>query len=180
LRRFLLLFFPDNGLGGHQFGPRYWYFAWPAAGLTAAAALRDTEGWITVLRHRIHLPSFAALQVVGFLGTTLMVAVLFRIYVDLRREVYLVQPPLLPAVVLLPESRPIVVAPWQPRPYYAFSHDLARNGTDFNGPILYGRADTPQAAEIACTLPGRTVYRWQSPGTLERVDCKALPGVTTN
>jgi hypothetical protein len=176
---FFFFFFPENGLGGHQFGPRYWYFAWPAVGLTAGAALRDTEGWITVLRHRIHLPSFAALQVVGFLGTTLVVAGLFRVYVDLRREVYLVQPPQLPAVVLLPAPRPIVVAPWQPRPYYASDHELSRNGTDFNGPILYGYGGTPQAAEIACSLPGRTVYRWQSPGKLEKVDCEALPGATT-
>ena len=178
---FFFLFFPDNGPGGHQFGPRYWYFAWPAVGLTAGAALRnteggDTEGWITVLRQRIHLPSFAALQLVGFLGTTLVVAILFRMYVDLRREVYLAQPPLLPAVVLLPVPRPMVVVPWQPRPYYASDHELSRNGTDFNGPILYGYGGTPGAAEIACTLRGRTVYRWQGAGKLERVDCDALAG----
>jgi hypothetical protein len=172
-----LFFLPD--LGGHQFGPRYWYFAWPAVGLTAGAVLCDAEGWITVLRYRIHLPSFAALQVAGFLGTTLVVASLFRIYVDMRREVYLVQPPLLPAVVLLPMSRPIVVVPWQRRVYHAFSHDLDRNGTDFSDPLLYGRADEPQAAEIACRLPGRTVYRWLSRDKLELVDCGALHGLTT-
>jgi hypothetical protein len=169
----VLVFFFFTDVGGHQFGPRYWLFAWPTIVLTIGTELLQADGWMRFFRWRLHLPTFAVLQVVGFAGTTFAIALLFRNYVDARREVYEVRPPLTPSLVLIP-PREFTLSPWHPDPYLARTKDFTRNGTDFSGSVLYGRADVPGAIELACRLEGRTVYLWQSPGQLKQVDCREV------
>jgi hypothetical protein len=171
--------FPE--LGGHQFGPRYWLFAFAPMALTTAALPIDRDGWLLLGGRRLHLPrlhlprlhlpSLAALQIAGFAAMAVMVGVSFRLYADMRREVYHPWPPAVPATVLIP-SRTIIPTPWQRAPAVADSRDFTRNGTDFDAPVLYGRADAPDAIKLACSLPGRAVYLWQDAGHLARIDCR--------
>jgi hypothetical protein len=51
------------------------------------------------------------------------------------------------------------------------SLDFTRNDLDWTGPILYGRADVPDAVARSCRLRGREVYRWEPPGRLVREIC---------
>ena len=75
-----------------------------------------------------------------------------------------------PAVVLLP-TRKLVLWPWQSHKVTMYSLDFTRNDLDLNGPILYGRADVPDAVARSCRLKGREVYRWEPPGRLVREVC---------
>ncbi len=170
----LFVFFPD--FGGSQFGPRYWFFAWAPMALTIGAALVEPDSRLRLARWRPDLPTLAALQLVSFAGTTLVLAVFFRLYFDARRVVYADPPPVAPAIVtpaiVLFPSRDIVLGPWQILPYRETDSDLTRNGTDFDGAVLYGRGGYPRFLAQACALPGgRAIYIWQAPGRLERATC---------
>jgi hypothetical protein len=164
-------FFPE--IGGHQFGPRYWLFAIGPMALTAASLPIDASGWLALEGRRVHLPTFAGWHVAGFAVMIAVVAIDFRFYVDERREVLSTLPPVTPAVVLIP-SRELTTNRWQSRPDLALSMDFTRNGTDFSGPILYGRADVPRATELACGMRKRAVFIWRNAGDLQRIDCDQL------
>lgn len=161
-------FFLD--IGGHQFGPRYWYFAFPPMALTVAALQADEAGWISLAGWRLHGPSFASICAAGFLATTVVIAPTFLIYTHARRQVYDPLPASLPAVVLIP-TRHLTVFPWQFRPYLAEAKDFTRNDAAYEGKILYGHADSPSAIDRACSLPGRSVYLWEESRTLRPVTC---------
>ncbi len=161
------VFYPADG--GHQYGPRYWFFAWPTVALTIGAAVGE-DGFARLGRWRVHLPTLAAVKVAGYVGFALVFSVFLRLYVEARRAVYEVSPPETPAVVLLPERR-FRLSPWQGNPYPAFARDFTRNDLDFQAPVLYGRGDLVGSAGLACTLAGRHVYRWEEPGRLRPVPC---------
>jgi len=178
-------FFPNGG--GHQYGPRYWFFAWPTIALTIGSALStkslsaEYDDFIDIValsplkrplsRHwRVHLPTLAAAQLIGYLSFAVVFAGVLRDYVDARRLVYATPVQRQPAVVLIP-VRQIRLSPWQTRPFYAFPTDFTRNGFGYNDPVLYGRAGYPRMIERACTLPDRTVYVWESPSALRAVNC---------
>jgi len=157
-------FFFFASAGGHRFGPRYWFFAWPPAMLTLATALADAPGWLRVHRWRLHLPTLAWLHLAVYAGTSVVVGTYFAQYVAIRRAVYAVVPPSQPAIVLIP-TRLLRLSVWQTSPTRAGSADFSRNGVEFDKPVLYGRADDgiDNAAlyvRRACALPGRRVYRW--------------------
>jgi hypothetical protein len=164
-------FFPE--IGGHQFGPRYWLFAIGPTALTAASLPIDPGGWLALEGRRVHLATFAAWHLAGFAVMIAVVAIDFRYYVDERREVLTTLPPVTPSVILIP-SRELTTHQWQSRPDLALSMDFTRNGTDFSGPILYGRADVPRAAELACGMRKRAVFIWRNAGDLQRIDCDQL------
>jgi hypothetical protein len=160
--------------GGHRFGPRYWFFAWPTAMLTIATGLTYDRDWLHLPRLRLHLPTLAALHLPLYAGTALTIAFFNSQYVAARRAVYAATPPLTPAIILIP-TRMLPVSRFETSPIRAGSADFARNDLDFTNPVLYGRADdggTRQALYIAraCTL-GRHVYVWQPSGTLTEIAC---------
>ena len=165
------VFYPSDG--GHQYGPRYWFFAWPAAALTIGAASRDHAGFALLGRWRVHLPTLAVLQSAAYLSFTLSFAVVLRLYVDTRRAVYDTFPPATPAVVLIPDRQ--FRLGWQPRPFRAHAKEFSRNDLDFHNPVLYGRGDKPQLWRLACTLPGRHLYLWEGPGSLRPLPCPDAP-----
>jgi hypothetical protein len=164
---FFLLYPHDPG---HQYGPRYWYFAWPSLALTVGAAFPGKDGVARVLGFRVHLPTLALLQGATYLAFTLAFALFLRLYVDARRAVYATPPPTTPAIILIPD-RDLTLWAGQIVPFKAWSRDFTRNPFTFDAPVLYGRGDEPRFAAVACTLPGRAVYAWRGPGEMEKVAC---------
>ena len=192
-------FFPNAA--GHQYGPRYWFFAWPTIALTigstlsarflsaehddfvdivaqASLALRPARTLSPLKRPlsrqlRVHLPTLAAAQLVGYLSFAVVFTAVLRDYVDARRVVYTTLVSRQPAVVLVP-NREIRLSPWQTPPFFASASEFTRNGFSYNDPVLYGRGDNPRLIERACTLPHRTVYVWESPTALRTVNCPQL------
>ena len=156
--------------GGHQYGPRYWFWAFPVCVVTVVTALVDTSGLLRVGSRRVAFEGFSAccllcggVTFAGLLMTT-------RTYMQARREVYAAAPPMQPATVMVPD-RVLVLWPWQAKPIVALSPDFTRNDPPFTGPILYVRDNVEDSIQRACRLPGRHVYRWVPPGGLQQVGC---------
>jgi len=171
----VIFFFLYPNTGGHEFGPRYWFFAWPGAMLTVATGLAEGPSWLRAGRLRLHAPSLAAAHAPLFLGVTLSIAAFTHLYVDMRREVYAAVPPLLPALVLIP-TRNLMVTGLQTEPIIAHSADFTRNGVTLDKDVLYARADLVfrkrlAFTALACRVPGRHIYAWRVPGVLEPVVC---------
>jgi len=172
-----VFFFLYPNTGGHEFGPRYWFFAWPGAMLSIATGLANAEtgAWLRAGRLRLHAPSLAAAHSPIFLGVTISIAAFNHLYVDARRQVYAATPPQLPALVLIP-TRNLMVTELQTEPIIAHSADFSRNGVDLNKDVLYGRADILFKYRVgfimlACRVPGRHLYLWRAPGVLDPVTC---------
>ena len=171
----IAFFFLFAHAGGHRFGPRYWFFAWPPTIVTIATALLTGDGWLRLKHWRLHVPTLAALHLPLYATFALGVALYHGAYVSLRREVYAARPPQLPAIVLIP-TRLLPLTRWQTRPTAAGSADFARNGVDIDAPLIYGRADNATRDQghfvaMACSLRDRHVYVWRAPGALDAVDC---------
>jgi len=156
--------------GGHQYGPRYWFWAFPVCVVTVVTALVDTSGLLRVGSRRVAFERFAAccllcgsVAFAGLLMTT-------RTYMQARQEVYAAAPPMQPATVMVPD-RLLVLWPWQAAPIMAHSLDFTRNDPPFTGPILYARDNVEDSISRACRLPDRHVYRWVAPGELQQVGC---------
>ena len=167
------LYFPHDG--GHQYGPRYWFWAWPLASLTVCDGLSQRKGIF-----RLDPISYQRIVCASLLSYAMVLPTLVfttRAYIDARRIVF--QPPrtalagqTTAAIVLLP-SRWI-----QPLPRLVpqlrmleNSGDLVRNDVDSRNRILYGRLDAPDALPRACSMHGRSVLIWQAPRILTQVRC---------
>jgi hypothetical protein len=150
-------FFPD--FGGHQYGPRYWFFGWPTMALTVGAAL-NRSSWLPLKGQRLDIPTVAVLQCASYLGVSIISAIWLRIYFDERRAVFDAIPPKVPALVLVPSS-PIGI-----------SGDFARNDFLYRNAVLYGRGDTQADFKRACEFDGRAVYIWsQRTSSLRELHC---------
>ncbi len=166
--------YPANG--GHEFGPRYWFFAWPAAMLSLATGLGVGEaGWLRVGRWRLDAGALAAAHLPAFLGMGVATSLFTHLYVDQRRQVEGAVPPGQRALVLIP-TRALMISRWQSVPITAHSADFCRNGTDTTADVLYGRADNNFLqgglfTRNACAFAGRPVYVWRAPGVMVSVDC---------
>ena len=156
--------------GGHQYGPRYWFWAWPFAALTVATAMVDASGQLHLPGRTVSFDRFAAATLAFAAGAFCVLLVTTHAYIETRREVYRFARPDAPAIVLLP-SRELLIWPWQVAYLYSNSLDFTRNDLDWTGPILYGRADVPDAVARSCRLRAREVYRWEPPGRLAREVC---------
>ena len=165
------VFYPNDP--GHQYGPRYWYFAWPSIVLTIGPELSAAGGVVRVIGRRFNLTSLTNKQLYVFAGFTIGFAVFLRMYVDERRSLYAVQVPETPAIVLVPDWSFIIV-PWQIDPFRALAKDFTRNGLDYDAEVLYARGDDPKFVKQACAMAEYHVFRWHSPGSLEKVNCAAL------
>ena len=161
----LFIFYPHSP--GHQYGPRYWYFAWPCAALTIGPDLAAAGSAIALAGRRFGLAELTRRQLYLFAGFTIGFAVFLRMYVDERRAIYAVPVPETPAIVLVPD-RHFVLVPWQIRPFLVADMDMTRNGLNYDGKILYGRAEF---AGAACAMTGYHLFVWRGPGPLEPVKC---------
>jgi hypothetical protein len=156
--------------GAHQYGPRYWFWAWPVSILTITSGLVDEAGYFRFRSRRVAFEPFVAACLVYAAGAFCVLLVTTHYYMVARRVVYAVPEPQTRSVVLLP-TRLLTIWPWQDTPINAWSEDFVRNDIDFAGRVLFGRADAPDAVLRACRLDGREVYRWEAPGHLIRVVC---------
>jgi len=174
----VIFFFLYPHTGGHEYGPRYWFFAWPGAMLglaTGLAAEGEAGAWLAFGRRRLHAPTLAAAHAPVFLGVCIAMAAFTHLYIDQRRAVYQALPSQTPALVLIP-SRKLMLTPLQAEPITAHSADFCRNGVDLDKGVLYARADEafqhqPQFTTYACLLPGKHIYLWRAPGVLDPVAC---------
>jgi hypothetical protein len=164
--------------GGHQYGPRYWFWAWPPAVLTVTSGLLDGSGRLRLFGSRPNFTGFAA-ACLAYAGSAFCVLlVTTHAYIAARRAVYDVAPAPMRSVVLVP-ARWVMVWPWQIGPILFPPNEFTRNGIGFDGPTLYGQGALDDAEARACRLSGRAVFRWQEPGRLEPVDCReARPPVS--
>ena len=156
--------------GGHQYGPRYWFWAFPICVVAVVTSLVDTSGLLRVGGRHVAFEGFAAccllcgsILFAGLLVTT-------RVYMQARQEVYATLPPMQPAIVLVPD-RLLVLWPWQQESIEALSLDFTRNDPSFTGPVLFARYNTEHSVLRACQLPDRNVYRWITPGKLQAMTC---------
>jgi hypothetical protein len=158
--------------GGHQYGPRYWFWAWPIAVFTITSGAVDACGYLHLSGRRIAFERLATAWLAYAAGAFCMLLVTTHMYIRARQVVYAVPPPETPAVVLLP-TRFIRAWPWQldDRLSVASRLEFTRNDIDFDGPVLYGRDNLPDSTTRACRLAGRAVFRWREPGALARVTC---------
>jgi hypothetical protein len=161
------VFYPDYG--GFQFGPRYWFFAWPTLPLTVAALLRD-RGTLRLGRYQPDPGMLAVLQACVFLGFTAGYATFTRMQTEIRAAVYREMPPSVPAVVLIASQSEVRLTRLQLEPLRLDAEDFARNGTDFTGSVLYGR-DLPEFYRAACALRGGTVFLWRGRHPMVRLPC---------
>jgi hypothetical protein len=166
-------FYPAGG--GHEFGPRYWYFAWPTALLSMVTGLADGDR-LRILRWRLCPSALASWHMPLYLGVTLSTAVFTHLYVDARRAVYAPLPPQTPALVLIP-TRDLFITSFQKQPIRAPSSDFPRNAVDLTAPILYGRANQAFRGNtlfesLACRIKNRHIYIWREPGRLEDLTCQ--------
>ncbi len=171
----MIFFFLYPNSAGHEFGPRYWFFACPTAFLTMATGLASGTDGLRVGRRLLSAPALALAHAPLYAGVCLAFAAFNHLYVDQRRQVLADGAPLRPAVVLIP-TRALRLTPLQAEPIIAPSADFPRNGVDFTGDILLGRNDDDGRnitlyAALACTLTGRHIYRWRAPGVLDPVTC---------
>ncbi len=157
--------------GDHQYGPRYWFWAWPMASLTIATGLVDSEGDLRLAGRRVSLAGFVSGCLVYAAGALCVLVLTTHAYISARRAVFDVPRPAGRSVVLLPE-RYLVLWPWRSVMIEASSLDFTRNGIDLTGRTVYGRADVPDAVSRACRLDGRAVFVWEEPGRLVREDCR--------
>lgn len=166
------LFFPHEG--GYQYGPRYWFSAWPLAALTIASGYVQSDASFIFGGRRLDLNMLTAANLLFCIAMLPGLIITTRVYIDARRAVFADAAPVKPAIVLLP-SRELKLWPWQRQLIEADSRDFARDDVDYKGPVLYGRLDAPDALARACRLPGRAVFIWRGPGDLVRQDCPAQP-----
>ncbi len=156
--------------GGHQYGPRYWFWAWPLSILTIATGLITEAGDIHSAVRRIGFEAFASACLVYAAGAFCVLLVTTHAYIEARRAVFDAPLPQARAIVLIPD-RQLTMWWWQIAPIPALSLDFTRNGIDFSAPVLYGRADLPDAFQRACRQEGRDVFQWEPPGRMVQVVC---------
>jgi hypothetical protein len=155
--------------GGHQYGPRYWFWAWPVCVLSVVTGLVEANGSFKIGFRRIGFEHFVACCLIATTASFIGLLATTRVYMTAREAVFADVPQRTPAVVLLP-NRWLALWPWQialPAP----NLDFTRNDMFYSGPVLYGRDDVDGALDRACRLPGRQVYRWIAVGRLEPLVC---------
>jgi hypothetical protein len=155
--------------GGHQYGPRYWFWAWPVCVLSVVTGLVEANGILKIGPRRVGFEHFVACCLIATTASFAGLLMTTRVYMTARQAVFADVPQRTPAVVLLPD-RWLALWPWQiavPAP----SLDFTRNDMFYSSPILYGRDDVDGALDRACRLPGRQVYRWIAVGRLEPLVC---------
>ena len=153
--------------GGHQYGPRYWFWAWPLGTVTITTGLADSLGYVRVLGRHVPFDRLAAAVLLTVTASFGVLLITTHGYIAARRAVF--DPaPVKRAVVLVPDR---TLRLWWWPDISAPALDFTRNDIDYRGKVLYALGDVPDAAQRACRLSGRTVFRWEEPGRLIPVAC---------
>jgi hypothetical protein len=154
--------------GGHQYGPRYWFWVWPLGTLTIITGLVDPRGEVRVFGKRVpftRLASALLLYAIASFGTLLVTT---HGYMAERRTVLDFPAPSARTVVLIPKRE---LRRWWWPGIPAPAMDFTRNDIDYSDKVLFGRGDLADAVERACRLKGREVLRWEQPGRYVPVVC---------
>lgn len=153
------IFFPN--WGGNQYGPRYYFDAFPFLVLTVASAAAK---WFSEQRRAGVLPAAAT---AALSGSVIMagaaypaLAYQFHRIVDERMELYdvVAKARLRNAVVVIGDCTGSAFPLWM------CPDDLSRNGVDFSSSVLYARDVPEKMCELARTFPGRSFYRYKAEG----------------
>jgi len=155
----LFLFYPFDG--ANRYGPRYWFDAFPFLVLTIAGA------WPALVRRGVTGPArrLAALAVVASLAALPFLAGRTHAIVRERQDVY-------DQVAALGLDNAVVLVQSDPGELWTMEgDDLARNGIDADGPVLYARGDLVDPARLRAAFPHRKLFSYhkdeeQSPGVL--------------
>lgn len=149
---FIVAYITFPGYGGVQYGPRYYFEAYPLMAISCAAALAD---WM-----RKDARERAARFAVALLALHVMIAVAampafmraFRALIDERMDLYdlVARQELHDAVVVVsaPTSRLDLLGPL----------DLVRNGIDVSGAVIYALPGKDVLARLKALYPTRRIY----------------------
>ncbi|WP_144186319.1 hypothetical protein [Elioraea rosea] len=151
------VFYPDYG--GFQFGPRYWYAAFPLIAMTAAACVRSPPA-VPVAA----IAAAAIVQTAANLGFIAGHSAFAHALVEARSDPLVLARALERGIVLVP-THPVHVSRWQIRPLEANSLDYPRNGIDLEKPVQIAR-DLGRARDgaLCAAYPGTPLYRYVPEG----------------
>jgi hypothetical protein len=177
------IFYPD--FGGFQYGPRYWFVAFPPMTLTIAAAFKENEFHAAHNSLRRHFEQIAVLQLIVYFGFSLGYAMFLHQEFKVRRAILLDRPPALPALVLISDFD-LRLSRLQWGELRSSSLDFTRNGVNFSGQyftksiggqfqngqnVIYGR-DLPGQYTVACSF-NIPVFIWHGPSIWQELKCNA-------
>jgi hypothetical protein len=155
------LFYPFDG--ANRYGPRYWFDAFPFLVLTVATAgpALAAVGWTEPAKR------LAALAVVAGLATLPFVAERTNTIVRQRQDLAdrVAAQGLADAVVVITADTGIL---WKME-----QEDLARNGIDADGSVLFVRGELADEATVRAAFPRRTV--WVYGCGARDGDCRLVP-----
>jgi hypothetical protein len=154
--------------GGHQYGPRYWFWAWPLGTLTIMTGLVDPRGEVGVFGQRVPVPKLASALLLYATASFATLLVTTHGYMAERRTVLDLPAPSTRSVVLIPKRE---LRRWWWPGIPAPAMDFTRNDIDYSDKVLFGRGDLADAVQRACHLQGREVLRWERPGRYVPVVC---------
>lgn len=152
----IVMFLAYGGDGGNQYGPRYYFEAWPFALLSAA---KLAEGLLAAPDHRLRdwtASAIIAALVLQFAYLAPRLEREHRVVID-RQDVYrAVQAAGLKRAVVVIEGQVGLVRRLAPA-------DLARNGLDVvDRDIIYARAVPSGDAALIAAYPGRPLYTYRA------------------
>lgn len=157
----VFVFYPFDG--GNRFGPRYYFDAWPLLVASIATALPHLD-----LSRRALFRGALILGAVYGLVSWPFLAVRYHAIVAERNDLYdqVAQMKLDKAVVFVKADTGVMLP--------MTCDDLARNGIDAAGPVLYARCDLTDPDAVAAAFPERSVWIYTRDhdvvrGTLTRV-----------
>jgi hypothetical protein len=149
---FVVAYITFPGYGGVQYGPRYYFEAYPLMAVTCAAALAD---WLrSDARERAERFAVALLALHVMIAVAAMPAFIraFRVLIDERMDLYdlAAQQELRDAVVIVgaTTSRLDPLGPF----------DLVRNGIEVSGPVVYALPGHDVVARLKALYPARRIY----------------------
>ena len=142
----MFLFYPFDG--ANRYGPRYWFDAFPLLALSVAGA------WPALLRLGLAplARRLAALALVASLAALPFLAGRYHAIVRERQDVA-------DLVAALRLDHAVVLVQADPGDLWTMEgDDLARNGLDADGPVLYARGDLVDAAHLRAAFPERRLF----------------------
>jgi hypothetical protein len=156
--------------GGNQYGPRYYFEAWPFLVLTVVSALtlllRDNK------RPRLALiiGSVVIAHLVICIGNTVTAALFLRTLVDERMDLYdQVRAQQLQDAVVIVHSATSKTAPMEPR-------DLTRNGISLDGEVIYALDIPARLHDLRTIFPQRRFYIYKREPLADRGTLRPFGG----
>jgi hypothetical protein len=147
------VFFPD--LGGNRYGARYYFDAFPLMLVTIASSTPE----LAVFSKGLNLRALAA-NAVAISAAYFVIALPFA-FKDYRAQVVMREEPYRLAAAHRLENAIVVIESSSSRGLEG--EDLARNGPDLDGPVLYARPGTSMS-DLRQMFPERSIWLYQRNG----------------